>query len=494
MLSAYELRMNRSSYTRLPERFFARIRPSAVAAPRLLKFNHALASELGLDDGGASETLAGLYSGNAIPADLEPIAMAYAGHQFGHFVPQLGDGRAILLGESLDRAGRPRDIQLKGSGRTPYSRGGDGRAALGPVLREYLVSEAMHALGIPTTRSLAAVATGEQVFREAALPGAILTRVAASLVRVGTFEYFAARGDTDAIRQLADYVIARHYPDAKADDRPYLALLRAVIQGQATLIASWMHVGFIHGVMNTDNMAVSGETIDFGPCAFIDGYDPAAVFSSIDQRGRYAYGNQPHAGAWNLARLAETLLPLIDPQSERAVELASEAVAAFSGWFADAHLSGLRAKLGLSTREDGDLALTADLLGAMQRNQADFTVTFRTLCDAAESADADARMRSLFANSGDYDAWAARWRARLYHESVDPKVRAGAMRRVNPAVIPRNHRIEAVIKAAVDAEDFGPFEEMSTVLTRPYEWQEGLKSYADAPQPGERVLRTFCGT
>jgi uncharacterized protein YdiU (UPF0061 family) len=362
------------------------------------------------------------------------------------------------------------------------------------VLREYLVSEAMHALGIPTTRSLAMVATGEQVFREGALPGAILTRVAASLVRVGTFEYFAARGDTDAIRQLADYVIERHYPHARADERPYLALLRAVIQGQATLIAKWMHVGFIHGVMNTDNMAVSGETIDFGPCAFIDAYDPAAVFSSIDQRGRYAYGNQPHAGAWNLARLAETLLPLIDPQPERAVELAGEALAAFSGWFADAQLGGLRAKLGLSTCEGGDSALTADLLGAMHRNQADFTVTFRALCDAAESADGDARMRSLLADSDDYDAWAGRWRARLNRESLDPHLRASAMRRVNPAVIPRNHRIEAVIKAAVDAQDFGPFEEMSTVLARPYQLPEALKAYADTPRPGERVLRTFCGT
>ncbi len=493
MPSDYELRVNRSSYTRLPERFFARIRPTPVAAPRLLKFNHALGAELGLEPDGA-ETLAELYSGNVIPPDLEPIAMAYAGHQFGHFVPQLGDGRAILLGESLERSGPPRDIQLKGSGRTPYSRGGDGRAALGPVLREYLVSEAMHALGIPTTRSLAAVATGEQVFREGALPGAILTRVASSLVRVGTFEYFAARNDTEAVRQLADYVIGRHYPHAKADEQPYLALLRAVIQGQASLIARWMHVGFIHGVMNTDNMAVSGETIDFGPCAFIDAYDPAAVFSSIDQRGRYAYGNQPHAGAWNLARLAETLLPLIDPQPQRAVELASEAVAAFSAQFADAHLSGLRAKLGLSTREDSDAGLAQDLLGAMHRNQADFTVTFRALCDAAESAEGNVRLRSLFANSGDYDGWAGRWRARLNRESVDPHTRAGAMRRVNPAVIPRNHRIEAVINAAVGAQDFGPFEEMAAVLSQPYQLQEGLPAYADPPQPSERVLRTFCGT
>jgi serine/tyrosine/threonine adenylyltransferase len=485
--------MNPGTYAQLPERFFARIRPTAVAAPQLLRFNHALSAELGLD-GRDDEALAGLYSGNVIPPDLEPIAMAYAGHQFGHFVPQLGDGRAILLGESLDRGGLRRDIQLKGSGRTPYSRGGDGRAALGPVLREYLVSEAMHALGIPTTRSLAAVATGEQVFREEALPGAILTRVAAGLVRVGTFEYFAARSDIDAIRQLADYVIERHYPLSKADERPYLALLRAVIRAQASLIASWMHIGFIHGVMNTDNMAVSGETIDFGPCAFMDAYDPAAVFSSIDQRGRYAYGNQPHAGAWNLARFAETLLPLIDPQPERAVEIAGEAVAAFSPRFAEAYLTGLRAKLGLAAHEDGDSALAEDLLGAMHRNQADFTVTFRALCDAAESAEGNARLRSLFADRRDFDVWAERWRTRLAREPMDPGARAVAMRRVNPAVIPRNHRIEAVIRAAVDAGNFDPFAEMSTVLSRPYESPQGRQSYAEPPQPGERVLRTFCGT
>jgi serine/tyrosine/threonine adenylyltransferase len=488
-----EMRFNRSTYARLPERFFARIQPTPVAAPQLLRFNHALGAELGLD-GGEDAELAELYSGNVMPPDLEPIAMAYAGHQFGHFVPQLGDGRAILLGESLDGAGLRRDIQLKGSGRTPYSRGGDGRAALGPVLREYLVSEAMHALGIPTTRSLAAVATGEQVFREQALPGAILTRVASSLVRVGTFEYFAARSDGDAIRQLADYVIERHYPQVKADERPYLALLRAVIQAQASLIASWMHVGFIHGVMNTDNMAVSGETIDFGPCAFMDAYDPAAVFSSIDQRGRYAYGNQPHAGAWNLARFAETLLPLIDPQPERAVELASEAVAAFSPRFADAYLNGLRAKLGLAAHEEGDSALAEDLLGAMQRNQADFTVTFRALCEAAESAEGNTRLRALFANPRDYDEWDERWRARLAREPLEPGARTRAMRRVNPAVIPRNHRIEAVIRAAVDAGDFGPFAEMSTVLSQPYQSDVGREAYADPPQPGERVLRTFCGT
>jgi serine/tyrosine/threonine adenylyltransferase len=485
--------MIRSSYARLPERFFARIKPTPVAAPRLLKFNHALAATLGLP-GLGEQALAGMYSGNAVPQELEPIAMAYAGHQFGQFVPQLGDGRAILLGEAQDGAGARYDIQLKGSGRTPYSRGGDGRAALGPVLREYLVSEAMHALGIPTTRSLAAVATGEPVFRETAQPGAIVTRVASSLVRVGTFQYFAARGDVDGVRQLADYVIERHYPQVRADALPYLALLRAVTQAQASLIARWMHVGFIHGVMNTDNMAVSGETIDFGPCAFMDSYDAAAVFSSIDSMGRYSYGNQPHAGAWNLARFAEALLPLIDGEPQRAVELAGGAVATFSTLFADALLAGFRGKLGLSSPEEDDSKLAEDWLEALQRNQVDFTVAFRALCDAAESAEDGARLRDCFANPRDYDEWAERWRARLSREPAAAHERAAAMRRRNPAYIPRNHRIEAVIRAAVDSQDFAPFEEMSAVLSRPYELQAGCGSYAEPPQPAERVLRTFCGT
>jgi uncharacterized protein YdiU (UPF0061 family) len=487
--------MNRSSYAGLPERFFARVDPIPVAKPRLLRFNHALGLELGLAVGDLdAEALAGLFSGNIIPPGVEPIAMAYAGHQFGHFVPQLGDGRAILMAEALDRAGARRDIQLKGSGRTPFSRGGDGRAALGPVLREYLVSEAMHALGIPTTRALAAVATGEPVFREQALPGAIVTRVAASFVRVGTFQYFAARDDVDAVRRLADYVIDRHYPEAKTEQQPYLALLRAVTDGQASLIANWMHVGFIHGVMNTDNMAVSGETIDFGPCAFMDSYDPAAVFSSIDSQGRYAYGNQPHAAVWNLARFAETLLPIIDAGADRAVELASEVLATFSMRFSDLWLAGVRRKLGLSVREDGDAALAEDLLDAMHRNQADFTLTFRRLCDAAEREAGDADVRSLFVNPRDYDEWAARWRARLTREPLEPGARAAAMRKVNPAIIPRNHRIERVIEAAVQGQDFAPFAELSAVLSQPYQPPEGFESYADPPQPSERVQQTFCGT
>jgi uncharacterized protein YdiU (UPF0061 family) len=487
--------MNRSSYAGLPERFFARVNPVPVAKPHLFRFNHALGAELGLDIGGLdAEALAGTFSGNVIPRGAEPVAMAYAGHQFGHFVPQLGDGRAILLGEVQDRAGMRRDIHLKGTGRTPFSRDGDGRAALGPVLREYLVSEAMHALGIPATRALAAVATGEPVFREEALPGAILTRVAASFVRVGTFQYFAARDDVEAVRLLADYVIDRHFPEAKADPQPYLALLRAVTNAQTSLIASWMHVGFIHGVMNTDNMAVSGETIDFGPCAFLDSYDPAAVFSSIDRQGRYAYGNQPHAALWNLARFAETLLPIIDAGADRAVELASEALEAFSSRFSELSLAGLRRKLGLSAGEDGDAALAEDLLDAMHRNQADFTLTFRRLCDAAEAEAGDAGVRSLFANPREYDEWASRWRGRMARDPLKPEARAEAMRQANPAFIPRNHRIEQVINAAVEDQDFEPFAKLSAVLSQPYRSQEGFESYADPPQPEERVHKTFCGT
>ncbi len=488
--------MKRSSYAGLPERFYARINPTPVARPRLLKFNQALSAELRLElDEQDADALTGLFSGNVIAPGLEPIAMAYAGHQFGQFVPQLGDGRAILLGEAVDVAGVRRDVQLKGSGRTPYSRGGDGRAALGPVLREYLVSEAMHALRIPTTRALAAVSTGESVFREqGALPGAIVTRVAASLVRVGTFQYFAARNDIDAVRMLADYVIERHYPEIQGVKKPYLELLRAVTGAQASLIAGWMNVGFIHGVMNTDNMTVSGETIDFGPCAFMDSYDPAAVFSSIDRHGRYAFGNQPHAGAWNLARLAETLLSLIDDEAERAVELATEVISDFAGAFAAARLAGLSRKLGLSTREVGDLPLAEELLDIMQRNHADFTLTFRALCDAAETPEADTSLGGLFDNPREYEQWASRWRTRLAREPQAPRERGAAMRCANPGLIPRNHRIEQVIQAAVEADDFAPFHRLSTALSQPYQPLEGFEPYTEPPLPGERVLQTFCGT
>jgi uncharacterized protein YdiU (UPF0061 family) len=484
-----------NTFTHLPDRFFARVAPTPVRAPRLVRLNHDLARHLGLEpERLASPEGVEVLAGKRVPEGADPIAQAYAGHQFGHFVPQLGDGRAILLGEVVGRDGVRRDIQLKGSGRTPFSRGGDGRAAIGPVLREYIVSEAMAALGIPTTRSLAAVTTGEEVMRETYLPGAVLTRVASSHIRVGTFQFFAARRDTDGIRLLADHVIARHYREAAASERPYRALLDGVIARQARLVAQWLLVGFIHGVMNTDNMSVAGETIDFGPCAFLDAYDPAKVFSSIDEYGRYAYANQPPIALWNLTRLAETLLPLLADEETRAVADAEEALGAFRGEFEAAFHQGLRRKLGLVTAREGDLELIQALMDAMAANEADFTLTFRALCEAAADGAADERVRNRFANPQAYDEWAPRWRQRLAGEPHDPAARASAMRAVNPAFIPRNHRIEAAIEAAATRDDFGPFEELVTVLARPYDDQPEFAHYADAPAPHERVLRTFCGT
>ena len=491
---AYAIASFSNSYCRLPEHFFARLDPTPVAKPRLIVLNRPLAQDLGLDiDAVDGEALAQIFGGNSIPSGAEPISTVYAGHQFGGFVPQLGDGRAILLGEVVDRCGVRRDIQLKGAGRTPFSRRGDGRAALGPVLREYLVSEAMHALGIPTTRALAAVTTGERVFRETPLPGAILTRVAASHIRVGTFEYFAARGDGEAIRRLADHVLDRHYPGAKDAERPYLALLQAVARRQAALVARWMQVGFVHGVMNTDNMAVSGETIDFGPCAFIEEYEPAAVFSSIDELGRYAFGNQARAAQWNIAQLAQVLLALIDPDPERAIELAQAVITAFPTWYESDWIAGMRSKFGLNLAQDGDLELIGALLDAMQANQADFTLTFRRLCNAAADED-DAGPRALFDDPGAYDRWAALWRKRLQSEPGSPAQRAQAMRRVNPAVIPRNHRVEQALNAAVEREDFAPFFELLAALSRPYEEQGAYLAYAAPARRDERVLQTFCGT
>ena len=484
-----------NSYAGLPEHFFARLSPTPVARPRLVTFNESLASELGVDTRGLEpDGIASVFAGNVMPPGAEPIAMAYAGHQFGNFVPQLGDGRAILLGEVLDRNGERRDVQLKGAGRTPFSRRGDGRAALGPVLREYLVSEAMHALGIPTTRALAAVSSGEPVYRGRQLPGAVLTRVASSHIRVGTFQYFAARGDQEAVERLADYVIDRHFPDARDAEGPSLALLQAVVERQALLIARWMQVGFIHGVMNTDNTALSGETIDFGPCAFMDSYDPATTFSAIDEFGRYAYANQPTIAQWNLARFAETLLPLLDPNPERAVELASEAISAFTSRYQEHWLAGMRDKLGISGNEEGDLDLVRELLRAMHENASDFTLTFRRLCDAAADEKADANVRGLFADPGAYDSWAARWRSRLAVERLEPNARAQAMRGVNPAFIPRNHRVEQALGAAIEYGDFSPFADLETVLSRPYEDQAAFADYANPPQTDEGVFRTFCGT
>ena len=484
-----------NTYAALPEGFFARVAPTPVAAPRLIKLNQPLAVRLGLDPE-MLESPEGveILAGKRVPNGADPIAMAYAGHQFGYFVPQLGDGRAILLGEVVDIDGIRRDIQLKGSGPTPYSRRGDGRAALGPVLREYIVSEAMAALGIPTTRSLAATITGESVMRETMLPGAVLTRVASSHIRVGTFQYFAARGDTEGVKRLADHAIARHYPNAAAAERPYHALLEGVIARQAELVSRWLLVGFIHGVMNTDNTSISGETIDYGPCAFLDHYDPAAVFSSIDEQGRYAYANQPRIALWNLTRLAECLLPLFSDDKDEAIEQAQSILGEFPGRFTLAYQSGLRQKIGLFTRQDGDEALAQDLLDAMAKSKADFTLTFRRLSNAAEDASHDADVRQLFADPAAYDDWAARWRQRIANEPQTPAERASAMRTVNPAFIPRNHRIEAVIQAATGRDDFAPFEELLTVLSKPHDEQPAFADYANPPEPYQRVLRTFCGT
>ena len=482
-----------NTYRRLPERFYASVLPQPVSAPRLIAFNHALADNLGLDGPAVVADGDALFSGNRLPAGAEPIAAAYAGHQFGRFVPQLGDGRAILLGEVIDRLGRRQDIQLKGSGRTPFSRRGDGRAAVGPVLREYIVSEAMQALGVPTTRALAAVATGEPVYRETALPGAVLTRVAASHIRVGTFQFFAARGDVEAVRCLADYAIARHDPALIAQSRPYLAFLTAVAERQARLISRWMHFGFIHGVMNTDNMAISGETIDYGPCAFMDAYDPATVFSSIDHGGRYAFANQPAIAIWNLCRLAESLLPLLDPDREVASKQATAVLEAFPYQFEAFWLEGMRQKLGLATAEADDTTFIRELLDVMHRGGADYTLTFRRLSDAAEDDSAAERVRALFSLPHDFDPWMERWRQRTAREPRHPRERAAAMRAVNPAFIPRNHRVEAALSAAI-AGDLQPFETLRTLLQRPFEDNLTLAHYAEPPAATERVYQTFCGT
>jgi len=493
-----------NTYARDLEGLYVAWQPAAVPAPRLLFLNRELALELGLDpsalDGpeGAS-----LFAGNRLPEGAAPLAQAYAGHQFGGFSPQLGDGRALLLGELIDRRGQRRDVAFKGSGRTPFSRGGDGKAAVGPMLREVLIGEAMHALGIPTTRALAVAATGEPVQREAPLPGAVLTRVAASHLRVGTFQFFAARGELDRLRQLAEYAIARHDPGLAGVPERHLALLRAVTERQAALVAQWMNVGFIHGVMNTDNMTISGETIDYGPCAFMEAYDPQAVFSSIDHGGRYAYGNQPQIARWNLARLAETLLPLMaDGEDEAAVERAvapvTAVIDAFPALYREALLQGQRAKLGLQRVgiDAADAALADDWLALLHLHQVDFTLAWRRLADAA--AGDEAPLRRLFADTHAPDAWLARWRARCASEDASPAAgaaRAARMRGVNPLVIPRNQRVEEALAAASDDGDLAPFERLLVALRRPYDDVPEHAAYAEpAPAAMMACYRTFCGT
>jgi uncharacterized protein YdiU (UPF0061 family) len=496
-----------NSYACDLEGFSVPWRPEAAPSPKSLFFNGPLAEELGLDVAALNgEAGAALFAGNTVSEGAEPIAQAYAGHQFGSFSPQLGDGRAVLLGEMIDGAGRRRDIALKGSGRTPFSRGGDGKAAVGPMLREALIGEAMHALGIPTTRALAVVATGAPVMRETVLPGAVLTRVAASHIRVGTFQFFAARGDAARVRQLAEYTIARHDPDLVGTPGRFLGLLERVAERQAMLIGQWMNVGFIHGVMNTDNMTISGETIDYGPCAFVEAYDPAAVFSSIDSQGRYAFGNQPGIARWNLARLAESLLPLLADDEEKAMAETMRVIDAFPALYRRHLLSGQRAKLGLQ-RADGaddiaDAWLADDWLALLQAGHVDFTLAWRRLADAA--AGADAPLRALFADAAASEAWLARWRERCAGEdggaaadgdAAAGAARAGRMRRVNPWVIPRNHRVEEALAAASDDEDIGPFDRLLEVLRHPYDETAGNARYAE-PAAAEvtAAYRTFCGT
>ncbi|MEB8386342.1 YdiU family protein [Rhodobacteraceae bacterium KMM 6894] len=465
-----------NSYARLPVEFYARQAPVPVTAPRLIRFNAALAADLGIN-GGTTDEMARVFAGNAVPDGAEPLAQAYSGHQFGGFSPQLGDGRAVLLGEVVDRAGQRRDIQLKGSGPTPFSRNGDGRAWLGPVLREYVVSEAMHALGVPTTRALAAAQTGELVYRQqGGLPGAVLTRVASSHIRVGTFQYFAARRNVDGLRQLYDYTRARHYPQADAPG----AFLRAVIARQADLVAQWMAIGFIHGVMNTDNTSISGETIDYGPCAFMDVYHPVTVFSSIDRQGRYAYDNQREVIVWNMAQLASALIPIM-PDEAAAIADFTEAVHAMPGLIDAAWLTRFGAKIGLADPTEADRALIDDLLTLMQDGHADFTNTFRALGTPAA--------RDQFTDPTAFDIWEARWRARIAAEDGWQARMQGA----NPAYIPRNHRIEQMIAAAV-AGDFAPFERLLSVLADPYRDQPGAEDLQTPPAPTEVVQQTFCGT
>ena len=490
-----------NTFARDMEGFYTEAKPAPARTPSLIAFNQSLAEELQIDLGMlgddvlGSEAAARLFSGTDLPEGASPLAQVYAGHQFGGFVPQLGDGRALLLGEVIDVHGQRRDVQLKGSGPTRYSRGGDGLAALGPVLREYLMSEAMHALGIPTTRALAAATTGEPVFRERPLPRAVLTRVAASHLRVGTFQYFAAKGEVDNVRKLADYAIARHEPElAEVDEgERYLRFLDGVCRRQAELVAGWMSVGFIHGVMNTDNTTISGETIDYGPCAFLDRYDPATFFSSIDVQGRYAYSNQPPLATWNLAHFAETLLPLIDPVSDRAIEKAVAVVEEFGPRYEQRWLQRMRGKLGLETAEEGDLELVESFHSAMHSGEVDFTGAFRALTAAA--AGAPGPLLEHFEGSPAIEAWIARWNERVAREAdLTPAERTARMAARNPLYIPRNHKLEAALDEAVDHGNLEPFWELFKLVTRPFDEQPGKQAFAAPAPPDAPEFRTFCGT
>ena len=477
-----------NTYVELPERFFARQQPTRVPEPKLIRLNLGLAAQLSLDaEWLKSPDGLAMLAGNAVPQGAVPIAQAYAGHQYGGFVSQLGDGRAILLGEVVDTDGARRDLQLKGSGRTPFSRGGDGKAALGPVLREYIVSEAMAALGVPTTRALAAVTTGESIMRpDGLLPGAVFTRVAASHIRVGTFEYFRARNDVDALRRLADHAIARHYPDAAHASRPYVALLEAVATAQADLIAQWMSLGFIHGVMNTDNTAISGETIDYGPCAFMDTFHPRCVYSSIDSHGRYAWSSQPDIGLWNVTRFAETLLPLLSEDQSEAIRIAEAGLSGYPGRFRGQYVARFFAKLGLSP--EAPVELIQECLDLLASQEVDFTLFFRHLTRVAAGGTSHA-LAAMFSNGEPFEKWFAKWRkeANLAEHLV------AGMRAANPVLIPRNHRVEQAIRKAYGG-DFAPFHRLVDALVAPYAEHVEYADLETPPQPEEIVHQTFCGT
>lgn len=484
-----------NSYARLPEHFFSRQLPTPVATPSLIRINKTLAQQLRIDTEwlGSPQAMQ-VFAGNEIAPGSEPIATAYAAHQFGGWNPQLGDGRAILLGEVIGSDGARYDIQLKGSGRTAYSRMGDGRSPLGPVLREYIVSEAMAALGVPTTRSLAAVNSGEAVMREGLLPGAVLTRVASSHIRIGTFQYFSGRNDTEAVRTLADHVIARHYPEAARADNPYLALLNAVIARQAQLIAAWQQLGFIHGVMNTDNMLVCGETIDYGPCAFMDAFNPNQVYSSIDQRGRYAFRNQPPIAHWNLSWLAQSLLSLLGGENEKeSVGIAQTALDNFAIHFQSAYSNIMLQKIGFTDATDENIALLEDLLKRMTESAADYTLTFRRLAELVDSNASVPSVAGVYALPTNLDEWIVNWQAQLIDEEVNLASAQARMLSINPAFIPRNHLVEEAIQAAMK-NNYEPFNQLVDVLAAPYQFNDSFARHALPPRDDQIVSKTFCGT
>ncbi|MED2040022.1 YdiU family protein [Bacillus wiedmannii] len=476
-----------NSYTTLPQSFYTEIPPTPVSSPELVKLNHSLAISLGFNpEELKKEVEIAIFAGNALPEGAHPLAQAYAGHQFGHF-NMLGDGRALLIGEQITPSGKRFDIQLKGSGPTPYSRRGDGRAALGPMLREYIISEAMYALDIPTTRSLAVVTTGEPTYRETKLPGAILTRVASSHIRVGTFQYAAARGSIEDLQSLADYTIKRHYPEIEEHENRYTALLQEVIKKQASLIAKWQLVGFIHGVMNTDNITISGETIDYGPCAFMDNYDQGTVFSSIDTQGRYAYGNQPYMAAWDLARLAESLIPILHEDEEEALKIAQDEISKFSVQYENLWFLGMKKKLGLFSSEEQDQSLIEQLLKMMEKHKADYTNTFRSLTlNTIENT-------ALF-ESPEFKEWYKLWQSRLERQEESKENAYEMMKNNNPSIIPRNHRVEEALEAAVTNGDYSVMEKLLEALSNPYAYATEQEEYCVPPASTNRPYRTFCGT